>query len=276
MQEVEYSLWARYAERDLRERAKPQRLSGKIPDFSMAFQPIVNLATREIFAYESLVRSMNGEEAVTVLRDVPARNFFRFDKACRSRGIQLAMQLGIEKSGAALAVNVDPHAAVAVNSHLHLTCSEAADAGFPMDRLILEFIEHSQVDDPENMRMLVKKYQEMGVRIAIDDFGAGYSGLSLLASLKPDIVKLDMGLVSKLDCDRTASVVLRATISACNDLGVMVIAEGVERLSTMQALLDLGVVLQQGYLFARPAFEALPAVNFEVAMTPFVPAVAAG
>jgi EAL domain-containing protein (putative c-di-GMP-specific phosphodiesterase class I) len=195
------------------------------------------------------------------LSRVPLKSFHLFDKACRSKGIELAMRLGLADTSASLTVNVNPVAAVEANSHLSLTCCEAVDAGFPLDRLILEFVEDAQLCDPTSMRQLMSEYQKMGVRIAIDDFGTGYSGLSLLTNLHPDIVKLDMTMVSKIDSDRTTAVVLKAMVAACLDLGVEVIAEGVERPSIMHALTDIGVVLQQGYLFARPEFEALPRVE---------------
>lgn len=263
MQEVEYGIWARNVERGLRAKADTSsRGRGGLPKFSMAFQPIVNVATREIFAYESLVRSLDGASAATILSRIPLKKFHLFDKACRSKGIELAMDLGmVENTSAALTVNVNPVAAVEANSHLSLTCCEAVDRGFPLDRLILEFVEDAQLCDPTAMRQLMSEYQRMGVRIAIDDFGTGYSGLSLLTNLRPDIVKLDMTMVAKIDTDRATAVVLKAMVAACIELGVEVIAEGVERASTVQALTDIGVVLQQGYLFARPEFENFPTVE---------------
>lgn len=264
MQEVEYSVWARDRERGLKARSETTRVRGSIPRFSMAFQPIVNVITGKVFAYESLVRSPNGDSAGPVLKRVPVKDFRLFDMACRSKGIELAMQLGITDTDASLAVNVNPVAALEASSHLSLTCAEAQHAGFPLDRLILEFVEDAQICDPALLRRLMREYQEMGVRVAIDDFGAGYSGLSLLTNLLPDIVKLDMGMVRRIDSDRTTCVVLKAMTSACLELGVQVVAEGVERRETMEALIDIGVVLQQGYLFARPLFEGLPPVNWPI------------
>lgn len=260
MQEVEYSMWARDRERGLRARAATTKVRGSIPRFSMAFQPIVDVLTSKVFAYESLVRSQTGESAGSVLSKVPLKNFHLFDMACRSKGMELALQLGVTDTDASIAVNVNPVAAVEANSHLSLTCTEAVDIGFPLNRLILEFVEDAQLYDPNAMRQLMSEYQELGVRVAIDDFGAGYSGLSLLTSLHPDIVKLDMGMVRRIASDRATRVVLKAMASACFELGVQVVAEGVETPATMNALVDIGVVLQQGYLFARPEFERFPSI----------------
>lgn len=259
---VDYGVWMRKRERDLRALSGQPKRDSTLPVFSMAFQPIVHVPTRQVFAYESLVRSADGKGAASVLNRVALENIHRFDKECRSKAIELATRLQLTEHSAALAVNVNPVAAIEQESHVSLTCKEAEDAGFPLDRLILEFVEDAEMYDPKAMRRFVEQYQAMGIRIAIDDFGAGYSGLNLLVDFRPDIVKLDMGLVSKVDTDPGAAVVLKAIVSACNELAVEVVAEGVERLSTCERLLDMGVPLQQGYLFARPGFEALPKVTF--------------
>lgn len=262
MDELEYSFWARHAERDRQNLFRAKSDVSEVPAFSMAFQPILHLEEKRIFAYESLVRSPLGEAAHTIMDRVPPEESYRFDKACRSRGVALATKLGLPAmDSVALAVNVDPVAATRLESHLDQTCAEAEAAGIPLNRLIFELIEHSEVFDPEGLREVVKGYQQKGIRIAMDDFGAGYSGLSLLATLQPDIVKLDMGLASKITTSHTAAVVLKATTHACRELGVEVIAEGVEDVDTMKALMDLGVFLQQGFLFARPMLEGLPEVN---------------
>lgn len=258
---TDYGRWARQRERDLRMQVSVTDPEEGLPPFSMAFQPIVDLQTQNVFAYESLVRSVHGEPALSVFNCVTLQNLHRFDKACRSKALQLAQQLELAGTQAALAVNVNPVAAVEEESHVNLTCWEAQETGFPLNRLILEFVEDAEMYNPKMMRRFVEQYQAMGVRIAIDDFGAGYSGLNLLVDFRPDIVKLDMGLVSKVDTDRGASVVLRAIVSACQELKVEVIAEGVERESTRDCLFDMGVTLQQGYLFARPGFESLPEIN---------------
>ena len=82
--------------------------------------------------------------------------------------------------------------------------------------------------------------------------------------MKPDIVKLDMELVSTLDMDRTAQVIVNAIVQACFDLDITIIAEGVERYEQAVRLRDMGVIYQQGYYFARPGFEQLPTVSFHL------------
>jgi EAL domain-containing protein (putative c-di-GMP-specific phosphodiesterase class I) len=263
MQEVEYQFWVRETERKLRGAPQPVRIRGDIPRFSMAFQPIVDVSNGSAYAYEALVRSMTGDAANSVLSRVPRRNFHLFDKACRSRAITVAMECGLLNSPKAkLCVNVNPNAAIAETSHLRLTCDEAVEMGFPLDRLVLELVEDDEICDFDELKRIVDDYRSCGVKIAMDDFGAGYSGLKLLSKLQPDIIKLDMELVSRVQTDRTSEVIVRAIVQACFELNITTIAEGVETYDTAMRLRDMGVLFQQGYYFARPAFEKLPVATF--------------
>ena len=96
---------------------------------------------------------------------------------------------------------------------------------------------------------------------AIDDFGAGYAGLNLLADFQPDLIKLDMQLIRDIDQDSVRQILVEAALQMCRKLNILVIAEGIESLGELQALRDMGVELFQGYLLAKPEFEALPAVH---------------
>ena len=266
MQEVEYQFWVREQERKLRGAApKPILIKGEIPRFSMAFQPIVSVVDGSTFAFEALVRSESGESAHSVLSRVPPRNFHLFDKACRSRAMAEAIRCGLLQNPVQkLCVNVNPNAAISVNSHLRLTCDEAQGIGFPLERLIIELVEDDEICDFDGLKSVVDDYRSCGVKIAMDDFGAGYSGLKLLSKLQPDIIKLDMGLVSRLHEDRTSQVIVKAIVQACFELGITTIAEGVENYDAAVRLRDMGVFYQQGYYFARPGFEHLPTVTYDL------------
>ena len=239
------------------------RARGSVPTFSMAFQPIVNAMHGNVYGYESLVRSKTGEGAHSVLSRVPAKNFHLFDRACRSKAMAEALRCGfLQQCDTVLCVNVNPNAAVEELTSIGQTCAEAVDIGFPLDRLVLELVEDDEITDFDLLKRLTEEYRACGVQIAMDDFGAGYSGLKLLSKLKPDIIKLDMELVSRLDDDRTAQIIVNAIVQACYELGITTIAEGVERYEQAMRLRDMGVVYQQGYYFARPAFEQLPGITF--------------
>lgn len=174
-----------------------------------------------------------------------------------------AMRCGfLETSATRLCVNVNPNAAVEVSSNLRLTCAEASEMGFPLERLVLELVEDEEILDFDKLKPIIDEYRACGVQVAMDDFGAGYSGLKLLSRLKPDLIKLDMALVHAMDEDRTSQVIVKAIVQACYELGIVTIGEGVENYDQAMRLRDMGVIYQQGYFFARPGFESLPEVAF--------------
>lgn len=134
----------------------------------------------------------------------------------------------------------------------------AEATGLPPDRILLEMTEDERVTGLPRAAAVVRECQRAGLRVALDDFGAGYSGLQLLAELHPDVVKLDMTLCRDIDRCRARPAIVHGMIVACTDLGIQVIAEGVETRGEFDALGDLGVRYFQGYLFARPAVGRLP------------------
>jgi len=230
--------------------------------FSMAFQPIVDVRERRVFAYEALVRGPGNEGAYSILEKVTARNRYAFDQSCRITAIRLATELGLHTSGASLSINFMPGAMYEPRNCIRATLSAARKYGFPLDRLIFELTEGEQVTDKEKLREIFVVYAEQGFQTAIDDFGAGYSGLSLLTEFQPRIIKLDMLLIRDIDRFPARLAIVRGVLAMCRELGILVIAEGVETLAEYRVLVELGVVLFQGYLIARPAFEHLPEVSY--------------
>ena len=235
------------------EATEPPRFSLPI---SMAFQPIVDVASRTIFAHEALVRGKDGAGAGVVLAHVTPHNRYAFDQQCRVRAIELAAELELARGGALVSINFLPNAVDDPAASVALTVEAAAASGFPLDRIIFEFTEHEPIE-PGHLQSILKTYRGMGLRTAIDDFGAGYSGLTLLSRFQPDVVKLDMALIRCIDVDRVKRTMVRHIVAMAADLGVQVVAEGIETIEEFEALCDLGVTLLQGYLFAKPAFEAL-------------------
>ncbi len=228
--------------------------------FSMAFQPIVDVTTGAVWAYEALVRGPAGEPAATILAQVTDQNRYAFDQACRKRAIELAARLGLAETGARLSINFLPNAVYDPKTCLAVTLSAARRTGFPLDRLLFEITESEKVTDHDHLAGIVRHYQEMGFLTAIDDFGAGFSGLTLLARFQPNVIKLDMELVRGIDENPVRRSIVASMLGICRDLGIMPLAEGIETVGEARALLDLGVSLQQGYLYARPGFECLPPI----------------
>lgn len=228
--------------------------------FTMAFQPIVDVTARAVWAYEALVRGPEGQSAAHVLGQVRPDNQYRFDQSCRVKAIELAGRLFPAGGDARVSINFMPNAVYEPAACIRTSLAAAARVGFPASRIVFEFTETERVSNPAHIRRIVESYREMGFVTALDDFGSGYSGLGLLTDFNPGVIKLDMHLIRGLDADPRRRVIVGGMARTAHDLGITVVAEGVETSGEAVVLQDLGVTLLQGYLFARPTLEALPAV----------------
>lgn len=230
-------------------------------DFTMAFQPIVDVSNKSIFGYEALVRGPNNEGAASVLSQVNDSNRYRFDQAIRVKAIDLAKKLGLQGM---LSINFLPNAVYKPETCIRATLEAAKELDFPTDRIMFEVTEGEKVLDNDHLRNIFKEYKKHRFTTAIDDFGAGYAGLNLLADWQPDIIKLDMSLTRNVNDDRVRRSLVFGIISICKELDIKVIAEGIETREECLTLADEGVKLFQGYFFARPGFESLPTIPDDV------------
>ena len=225
-------------------------------DFTMAFQPIVDLASGAVWGWEALVRGRHGENAAHVLEQVNDANRYQFDQRCRTRAIELAHQLGLAER---LSINFLPNAVYEPRACIRATIEAASRVGFPLERLQFEITEVEEVRNDGHLRRIVEEYRAIGFATAIDDFGAGFAGLNLLTHFKPDTLKLDMNLIRNIDQDDRRQLIVRHLVLLAAELPCTLIAEGVETLGETRCLAEMGISLQQGYLYARPGFESLPA-----------------
>jgi EAL domain-containing protein (putative c-di-GMP-specific phosphodiesterase class I) len=230
--------------------------------FSMAFQPIVDVESKSVFAYEALVRGTRGDSASTILKQVNEENRYAFDQNCRVKAITLAAQLGLAKNGARLSINFMPGAVYSPTACIQLTLKTAKQCNFPLDKLIFELTEAEEIQDRAHLGAIMKEYRRLGFEVALDDFGAGYAGLNLLADFPADIIKLDMDLTRNLNQRPAALAIVKSMVALARKLGSTLIAEGVETIEEYEAIRACGINLMQGYLFARPGFETLPEISF--------------
>ncbi len=230
----------------------------EITDFTFAFQPIVDIIDRKVIAYEALVRGPKGESAGELFAGVPPAFLNLFDQACRVRALGLAKSLGIT---CALNLNIIPSDTRAAESAIRSTVDAAREANFPLESIVLEISETVVIADLSRFNDLILLYRSMGFKLAIDDFGSGNSGLNLLADFQPDQIKLDKGLIRGIERSGPRQSIVRAIFSVCRDLGIDLVAEGVETVEEFRQLRALGLELFQGYLFARPGFQRLPPVH---------------
>lgn len=230
----------------------------------MAFQPIVDVKAGNVVAYEALARGPKGEPSSYVLDQTLHNNRYATDQRCREKAIAVSASLGILATEADLSINFYPNAVYQPKQCLVRTFNAARSVNFPLNRVIFEITEVEEVRDHGHLRDIMTEYRSHGLRVAIDDFGAGHSGLTLLSAFQPDIIKLDRALVRDLDQRPASQAIVRSIAQVCRDLDIRIIAEGIECEAEMRALCDLGIFTMQGYWFARPAFESLPHWPFQL------------
>lgn len=227
-------------------------------NFTFAYQPILDTVTGQAASYEALVRGLANETAGTVFSRVAPGGLHDFDTAARRRALMTAVRLGIACD---LNLNLLPGSLERADVELRRTITAARLHGFPLTRLIVEISESEVITDPARLREQLAAFRALGGRVAIDDFGAGHSGLSLLADFQPDMVKLDRHLCHQIDLDPRRQAIVRALLRCCRELGCEVVAEGIERVEELSWAMAEGVSLFQGFLFGQPGFERLLPVS---------------
>jgi EAL domain-containing protein (putative c-di-GMP-specific phosphodiesterase class I) len=221
----------------------------------MVFQPIVSWSDRQIVAYEALVRTCEPELARPDL----------LFSAAEALDMIIPMGRRIRRGVAQLVGSAPEHVSLFVNVHGgELGDPELYDPESPLSlvahRVVLEITERWSLDRFHDVGERIRALRDLGFRVAVDDLGAGYAGLTSFARLRPEIVKLDMSLIRGVHEDPTRQHLIRSLNGACRDLGIIVVAEGVETREERDTLIALGSDLLQGYLFSKPA-RAFPAVE---------------
>lgn len=228
-------------------------------EFTMAFQPIIDLRADRVWGYEALVRGLDGEGAGEILKQVTPENRYRFDQECRVKAVELAAEL-FPQDGSRLSINFMPNAVYEPAACIRTTLLAAARTGFDPGRIMFEFTENEPLQDTGHVRRIVDEYKRQGFLTAIDDFGAGFSGLNALARFTPDLLKIDMDLIRDIHLNRTKHAIVTGIAKMCRMLDVTLLAEGIETAEEAQCLQEIGITLMQGYLFGRPQTGALPEI----------------
>ena len=213
----------------------------------MAYQPIVRTSDRSLFGYEALLRST--EKSLPhpgAILDAAERLGRLPDLGRKVRAVAMVPIAAAPDRGT-LFVNL--HACDLGDDDLFSPTSPLAAIA---DRVVLEITERASLDLVTDARGKIAVLRKMGFRIAIDDLGAGYAGLTSFATLEPEFVKLDMSLVRDADQNPTKQKLIRSMTSLCQDMGIVVVAEGIETPSERDAVVALGCDLVQGYLHAKP------------------------
>lgn len=223
------------------------RFENALGSLWLAYQPIVSWQDRRIFGYEALLRTAEPTLARPDHVLSAAERLGRLPDLGRAVRAHVAATAPEAPPGAALFMNL--HAADLEDDELYLPGSPLSQIAH---RVVLEITERASLERLKDVKARATSLRQLGFRIAIDDLGAGYAGLSSFALLEPEVAKLDMSIVRGIDTEGKKQSIVRSMARLCDELGVAVISEGVETPAERSTLADLGCDLLQGYLFARP------------------------
>lgn len=229
-------------------------------EIKMAFQPIVDVEDKKVFAYEALVRGENGEGAGFIFDKVTEENKYSFDQQCRVTAIRDIAKLD---PTAHVSINFLPNAIYEPETCLARTLAAAEKYKFPREHIIFEVTEHEKIENQALLRDVFSTYKAKGFRTAIDDFGEGFAGLNLLADFQPEFLKLDMKLVQGINHDKVKQSILSGIQTTAANLGIQLIAEGIEDKDDYLFLKYNKIKYMQGYFFAKPELEGLPTINWD-------------
>ncbi len=225
------------------------------------FQPIINLQDGHIFGYEALIRGPKGTDLYRPMALFDAAEHGNmvawFDMACLEQAFLQASQLGLKHK---LFVNVEAEGLEALCTHDRPIGMRARESGMRADQIVIEITERQTLDDFPRLMDSIRKLREEGFRIAVDDAGAGYNSLQLIAELHPDFVKIDRALVRSLDVNGPRRGLLGTLVRYCRQIGTSILCEGAETWEELSTLIDIGVQYGQGYLIGRPS-ETFRGVN---------------
>ncbi|HKC12964.1 MAG TPA: EAL domain-containing protein [Vicinamibacteria bacterium] len=229
-------------------------LTRAVGQFWMAYQPILRAKDGSTFGFEALVRS----------REASLPHPGAIFEAAEQLGRVIDVGREVRRLVAADMAEAAPGLRVFLNLHtLDLGDELLLSAEAPLTKraknVVLEITERASLEVIPDYRTRIRTLREMGFRIAVDDLGAGYAGLNTFAALEPEVVKLDIELVRGAHAEAVKQKLIRSVCSVCRDLGILVVAEGIETASDRDAVIDLGCDLLQGFLLGRPAAQPLTA-----------------
>jgi EAL domain-containing protein (putative c-di-GMP-specific phosphodiesterase class I) len=227
---------------------------------AVAFQPIVDLRTGDLFEYECLFRPQVGPLPTTISSIVAAAietdrsvELDRFVIGVILDRITTIERARPEPSTTTYAINVTPASMLDARFEAKAFAEQVRASGLSPQRVTLEVTEQQAVDDVEPLRRHVKALRRAGFGFAVDDAGAGYASFTLIAALRPSIIKIDRDIVRGLQRDDAKQALVEAFVSFGRRIGAQIVAEGVERRAELEMLRALGVPYGQGFLLGRPS-----------------------
>ncbi len=230
-------------------------------NFSFAYQPIVDSVQGNVSSYEALLRDRDKVFPAKYIESLPAQQKYHFD--LHSKEVAISKVAPYLESHQAVSINLLPGAFIDIDSAADFILNQMSINSLEPEQLIIEVTESEIIRDFQRFKAKADALRTKGILIAMDDFGAGYAGLSTLANFPPDKIKLDRNLVFNIQNDGVKQALVSAVVEFSTKLGIIVVAEGVEDKEELRCLANLGIQRFQGYLFAKPCYDCLPFVTWE-------------
>ncbi|MDF2985064.1 MAG: hypothetical protein K0R50_574 [Eubacterium sp.] len=226
------------------------------------FQPIISLRDGSMLGYEALSR-VTGESFINNPEDLfyyanQCNRLWDLELLCRTRSLETAFLNCKQTINTKLFVNVNPNIMHDTKFRQGFTKEYLSQYGITPENIIFEITERNAVNDMNSFKSTVNHYKEQTYKIAIDDAGAGYSGLNLISDIKPHFIKLDMNLIRNINADSIKFALVKSMIELSHMANIHLIAEGIETIEEMETLINLGVHYGQGYFIQRPHEDMCP------------------
>jgi len=229
-----------------------------IQDCCFAFQPIIDPFSRRIAAYEALIRTPAGGTPEEYFATLQGDAIYYADIHSKSLAFYLASQLGLGQ--ATLTINLLPMSLVTVPDAVDFLLTEIRANGLIPEQIVVEVTENEVISRADAFAAEIKKLKAAGISLALDDFGAGFAGLSLLTRFQPDKIKIDSEIIADVHKSGPKQAIVHAIIKCCSSLEITVVAEGVKNAEEWMWLEAAGINQFQGSLFAQPMLNGFPAV----------------
>lgn len=227
-------------------------------DCSFAFQPIIDPFARRVTSFEALIRTPEGGSPEAYFSAFSGDAIYQADIQSKRQAFKLARELGIGDQR--LSINLLPMSLVTVPNAVDILLQEIAANGLIPQQVIVEVTENEIISRTDEFAAEVRKLKAAGISLALDDFGAGFAGLSLLSTFQPDKIKIDRQIIRGVHKSGPKQAIMHALIKCCASLEIAVIAEGVEQAEEWMWLEAAGISQFQGFLFAHPLLNGFPAV----------------
>ncbi|MDP2847644.1 MAG: EAL domain-containing protein [Humidesulfovibrio sp.] len=223
-------------------------------DVRAVFQPIADFTTGTILAWEALARGPEGTafQSPAMLFDFAEQSgkLFALERLCREKAIST---LGLIAPGQKLFLNIHPKTMADPNFTHGKTLELLETVGLAPENIVFEITERHSITEFALFHRTLDHYRSQGYLVAIDDAGAGYSGLTSIAQIRPDFIKIDMSLIQGIDKDPVKRALIETFVTFADKIGSKIIAEGIESQAQAACLIDIGVHYGQGYYLAKPA-----------------------